>query len=85
MTRVHKIAHAAYETPDVDVVPALEFGLECKLAAQRVVSAALAPDADVRVGGHPLAKVKHSEVLKHFLDDRLVHQFDPIGVGSRGG
>ena len=66
----------------VDFVPALEFGLERKLAAQRVVSAALAPDADVRVGGDPLAKIQHPEVLKHFLDDGLVHQFDPIGVGG---
>src|SRR6516162_5982519 len=56
----------------VDVVAAIEFCLERKLAAQRVVSAALTPDADVRVGGNALAKVQHPEVLKHFLDDCLV-------------
>ena len=66
----------------VDVVPALEFGLERKLAAQRVVSAALTPDADVRVGGDPLAKIQNPEVLKHFLDDGLVHEFDPVGLGA---
>ena len=33
----------------VDLVAALEFGLERELAAQRMVSAAFAPDADVRV------------------------------------
>jgi len=66
----------------VDFVPALEFGLERELAAQRVVSAAFAPDADVRVGGDTLAKIQHAEVLKHLLDDGLVHQIDPIAVGS---
>src|SRR6516164_898414 len=56
----------------VDVVPALEFSLERKLAAQRMVSAPLAPDADVRVRGNPLAEVQDPEVLKHLLDDGLV-------------
>ena len=65
----------------VDIVPAIEFGLERKLTAQRIVGAALAPDADVRVGSDPLTKIQNPEVLKHFLDDCLVHQFDPIGVG----
>src|SRR5215831_10572369 len=55
----------------VDVVAALEFGRERKLAAQRVVRAAFAPDADVRVGGDTLSKIQNPEVLKHFLDDRL--------------
>ena len=62
----------------VDVVAALEFGLERKLAAQRVVSTALTPDADVRVGGDPLAKIQNPEVLKHFLDDGLVHQLSSV-------
>src|SRR5215831_20860070 len=66
----------------VDVVAALEFGLERKLAAQRVVSTALTPDADVRVGGDPLTKIQNPEVLKHFLDDGLVHQCDSLGVGG---
>jgi hypothetical protein len=47
----------------VDVVVALEFGLEGKLAAQGLVSAALTPDADVPVGGDPLAKIQNPEVL----------------------
>src|SRR6516165_5312342 len=66
----------------MDVVPAIEFGLERKLAAQRMVGAALAPDADVRGGSYRLAKIQNPEVLKHLLDDCLVHQFDPIGVGG---
>ena len=66
----------------MDFIPTFEFGLERKLAAQGVVSAALTPDADIGVGGDPLAKIQNPEVLKHFLDDGLVHQFDPIGVGG---
>ena len=53
----------------VDFGPALEFGLKRKLAAQRAVSAAFAPDAYVRVGGDTLAEVQHPKVLKHLLDD----------------
>jgi hypothetical protein len=45
----------------VDIVPALEFGLKRELAAQWMVSAALAPDAYVRVGGDPLAEVQHPQ------------------------
>jgi hypothetical protein len=30
----------------------------------------------------PPAKVQLTKVLKHLLDDRLIHQFDPVGVGG---
>src|SRR5262245_56676677 len=42
----------------VEFVAMLELRLECELAAQRMVSAALAPDGDVRTGSNPLAKSK---------------------------
>ena len=66
----------------VDIVATLEFGLERKLAAQRMVSAPLAPDTDVRIRGDALAEVKYTEVLEHLFDDGLIHEFDPIGVGG---
>jgi hypothetical protein len=40
----------------VQVVPALELGLERELTAQRMVRAPLAPDGDVGLGGDPPAK-----------------------------
>jgi len=46
-----------------------------------VVSATLTPDADIRFGGDPLTKIQNPEVLKYLLDDGLVHQIDPIGIG----
>src|ERR1700722_3983426 len=66
----------------VKLVPALEFGLESELAAERMVSAPLAPDSDVRIGDDVLAEVQLPKVLKNFLNYSLVHQFD--GVGVRG-
>src|SRR6266536_2584149 len=66
----------------VEFVPPLELGLERELAAQRMVSAPLAPDGDVRFGGDPLAEIQYPQVLKHLLDDSLVHQFDPTSVGD---
>src|SRR6516225_5061790 len=53
----------------VQFVGALELGFECKLAAHRAVSAALAPNGDVRFGGDPPAEVQLTEVLKDLLDD----------------
>ena len=49
----------------VQFVGALELGLECKLAAHRTVSAALAPDRNVRLGGDPSAEIQLTKVLKH--------------------
>src|SRR6202030_1323477 len=66
----------------VKFVAALELGLESELAAQHVVSAPLAPDSDVRIGGDVLAEVQLPKVLKNFLDYRLVHQFDGVGAGG---
>src|SRR5580704_6272168 len=66
----------------VDIIPALEFGLKRELATQRMVCASLAPDADIRVRGNAPAEIQNPEVLKHLLDDSLVHQFDPVGVGG---
>src|SRR5262245_32742564 len=69
----------------VELVPALELGLEGELAAHRMVRAPLAPDGDVRLGGDPPAEVQDPEVLQHLLDDGLVHQCDLVGVGSLQG
>ena len=73
-TAVHRLV--------VQFVAALELGLEGEFTAHRMVSAALAPDRDVRFGGHSFAKVQYPEVLQHLLDDGLVDQFDPVGVGG---
>ena len=66
----------------VYVFPSLEPSLKRELTAQRMVSAAFAPDTDVRVGGDPLAEVEYPEVLENLLDNSLVHEFDPIVVGG---
>src|SRR6516225_7341306 len=64
----------------VQFVATLEFDLERVLAAHRTVRAPLAPDGDIRLCGVPMAEIQYSEILKNFLDDGLVHQFDPVGV-----
>src|SRR5215471_3545000 len=65
----------------VQFIFALELDLERVLTAHRMVSATLPPDGDIRLRGVPVAEVQYPEVLQYFLDDGLVYQFDPVGVG----
>src|SRR6516165_9346012 len=65
----------------VQFIFAFELDLERVLAAHRMVSASLTPDGDISLGSVPLAEVQYPEVLEYFLDDGLVYQFDPVGVG----
>ena len=65
----------------VQFVAAVELDLEGVLAAHWTVRAALAPDGDIRFSGVAAAEIQYSKVLKHFLDDGLVYQFDSVAVG----
>src|SRR6516165_6540232 len=71
----------AVHRPFVQFIFALELDLERVLAAHRMVGAALTPDGDIRLRSVSVAEVQYSEVLEYFLDDGLVYQFDPVGVG----
>src|SRR5262244_875417 len=46
-----------------------------------MVGASFTPDGDIRFRGVPVAEVQYPEVLEYFLDDGLIYQFDPVGVG----
>src|ERR1700749_4252653 len=55
-------------------VPNLE--LIRKLADKRPMFAARTPDGNIGLASHPIAKIKHANVLQNLLDDGVAHQLD---------
>jgi hypothetical protein len=66
----------------VQVIAALEPGLEREFGAERLLRVPVPPDRYIRVSSYPLAEIERAQILEHLLHECLVDEFNAIIGGG---